>query len=283
MESLERCYFPALRAFGLSGTLSSMKKSVILGAFLTIIMAVSVAGLAAADSCDAASSVSSLQPVKKIPILVYHHIRATKSYPVSSWSYKMSVSPAIFAKQLKWVSDRGYTTINLDTYVAIMKGEIAGPVKPIVITFDDNNATQYSLAFPELKKNSQMGVFYLVTNRLQNKGFIPEVQVKEMSDAGMDIQSHTIDHATMTNLSLKRLDQELLESKATLEALTGKPVRHLAYPSTASNKTVRERAAKAGYITGSIMDPRWATQKDDFFKLPRIMMIDTTNLEKILP
>ncbi len=261
----------------------SMKKSAVLAAFLTIIMVVSVAGLAAADSCDAASSVSSMVPVKKIPILVYHHIRSTKTYPTSTWSYKMSVSPDVFSKQLTWIKDRGYTTISLDTYVAIMNGEITGPTKPIVLTFDDNNTTQYSLAFPELKKNNQIGVFYLVTNRLKNKGFIPEAQVKEMSDAGMDIQSHTIDHATMTNLSLKRLDQELFESKAALEALTGKPVRHIAYPSTASNKTVREHAAKAGYITGSIMDPRWAIQKDDFFKLPRIMMIDTTSLSKVLP
>lgn len=266
-----------------SDILMSMKKSVILGAFLSVVMVVSVAGLAAADSCDAASPVSSIAPVKKIPILVYHHIRSTKSYPTSTWSYKMSVSPDVFAKQLTWIKDRGYTTISLDTYASIMKGEIVGPAKPLVITFDDNHVAQYTLAFPELKKNNQMAVFYLVTNRMKTKGFVSEMQAKEMSDAGMDIQSHTIDHATMTNLSLKRLDQELVESKAALEALTGKPVRHIAYPSTASNKTVRERAAKAGYVTGSIMDPRWATQKDDFFKLPRIMMIDTTNLEKLLP
>jgi len=260
-----------------------MRTSALLVTFLTLLMTASVAGLATADSCDAASSVSSVAFVKKIPILVYHHIRSTKSYPPSTWSYKMSVSPDIFSRQLKWVNDRGYTTITLDTYVAIMKGEMAGPAKPIVITFDDNNATQYSHAFPELKKNNQIGVFYLVSNRLKNKSFIPEVHVKEMSDAGMDIQSHTVDHATMTYLSIAAIDKELTDSKIALEALTGKPVRHVAYPSTASNKTVRERVLKAGYVTGSIMDPRPATQKDDFLKLPRIMMIDTTNLEKVLP
>lgn len=260
-----------------------MRTPVLLFTFLVLLMTASVAGLATADSCDAASSIASTPLVKKIPILVYHHIRPTKPYPTSTWSYKMSVSPDVFAKQMKWISDRGYTTINLDTFASIMKGEIEGPSKPIVITFDDNHEAQYLHGFSELKKNGQIGVFYLVTNRLKNKGFISEAQVKEMSDAGMDIQSHTIDHATMTNLSLKRLDQQLLESKATLEALTGKQVRHIAYPSTASNKTVREHAAKAGYVTGTIMDPRPATQKDDFFKLPRIMMIDTTNLSKVLP
>lgn len=222
-------------------------------------------------------------PVKKIPILVYHHIRSTKPYPPSTWSYKMSVSPEIFTKHMQWIADHGYTTITLDTYVAIMKGEIQGPAKPIVLTFDDNNRTQYTQAFSVLKKNNQIAVFYLVTNRLKNKSFIVESEVREMADAGMDIQSHTVDHATMTYLSLKRLDQELIESKAVLETLTGKPVRHIAYPSTASNKTVREHAAKAGFVTGTIMDPRPATQHDDFLKLPRIMMTDTTKLAVVLP
>ncbi|MBP7114618.1 MAG: polysaccharide deacetylase family protein [Candidatus Peribacteraceae bacterium] len=260
-----------------------MRRSVLLVTFLSLVMVVSVAGLATADSCEAASSAASVASVKKIPILVYHHIRVTKPYHPSTWSYKMSVSPDVFGKQMQWIVDHGYTTVTLDMYVAIMKGEIQGPVKPVVITFDDNNRTQLTHALPILREKGLIGVFYLTTNRLQNKSFILASEVKQMSEWGMDIQSHTIDHATMTYLTLKRLDQQLTESKAVLEAITGKPVRHIAYPSTASNKTVRERAAKAGYTTGSIMDPRPASVKDDFFRLPRIMMIDTTNLTKVLP
>lgn len=238
------------------------------------------------------SSVASASPLtsssqatvtKKIPILVYHHIRHTKPYSPSTWSYKMSVSPKVFEKQMQWLVDHGYTTISLDTFVSIMKGELVGPDKPVVITFDDNNLSQYTIAYPVLKKNNQMAVFYLVTNRLKNKSFISEEQVKEMSSTGMDIQSHTVDHATMNYLSVARMDAELIDSRAVLQALTGKPVRHVAYPSTGQNKTVRERVAKNDYVTGTIMDPRWATQKDDFFKLPRIQMLDTTNLEKLLP
>ncbi len=235
------------------------------------------------QTTSVAASLASSSPVTKIPILVYHHIRSTKPYPPSTWSYKMSVSQDIFGKQMQWIADRGYTTITLDTYVAIMKGEIRGPMKPIVITFDDNNRTQYTQAFPVLKKNNQIAVFYLISNRLKNKSFIVESEVREMVDAGMDIQSHTVDHATMTYLSSKRLDQELTESKAVLETITGKPVQHIAYPSTASNATVREHAAKAGYVTGTVMDPRPATKNDDFLKLPRIMMTDTTNLAVVLP
>lgn len=218
-----------------------------------------------------------------LPILVYHHIRDTKPYPKSTWSWKMSVSPSIFSRQMQWIIDHGYTTIDLDTAAEILQGKRAGPTKPLVITFDDNNRSQYDIAFPTLRDLGLSATFYFVTNRLQNKSFILEDEVREMAQAGMSIQSHTITHATMTALSLKKLDAELLESRETLEAITGKPVRHVAYPSTAQNTTVREHAKNAGYTTGTIMDPRNATAKDDLFKLPRIMMTDDTNMQKVLP
>lgn len=218
-----------------------------------------------------------------IPILVYHHIRDTKPYPKTTWSWKMSVSPSIFEQQIRWMSEHGYTSIDLDTAAAILRGERAGPAKPVVITFDDNQRSQYELALPVLQKYNMMGVFYLTTNRLKNSSFILEDEVKHMSDLGMSIQSHTITHSTMTALSLAKLDLELQESKATLEAITGKPVLHVAYPSTAQNATVREHTKAAGYVTGTIMDPRNATQKDDLMKLPRIMMTDDSVLSRVLP
>ncbi len=218
-----------------------------------------------------------------IPILVYHHMRDNAGWAPTTWSAKMSVSPKNFEKQMQWLDDHGYTTVTLDTFVAIMRGETAGPAKPVVITFDDNNATQFTVAFPILQKHHQIAVFYLITNRLDNKSFIVREQVKQLMDAGMDIESHTVTHSTLTALTTMKLDSELTESKRVLEELTGKPIRHIAYPSTAHNKTVREHAAKAGYVTGTIMDPRPTTAKDDLLKLPRIMMIDSTNLGKVLP
>lgn len=238
--------------------------------------------ITAATGFAASSSSVAPQPSVRIPILVYHHIRDTKPYPTSTWSYKMSVSPSIFEKQMQWIKDHGYVTVTLDQALDQLRGK-PGPEKPVVITFDDNNRTQYTYAFPLLKKNNQIGVFYLVTNRLKNHAFILEEEVKTMAEAGMDIQSHSVTHSTLSMLNLKRLDEELAQSKKTLEAITGKSVYHVAYPSTGQNKTVRERAKAAGYTTGTIMDPRVATPKDDAYKLPRIMMTDDTNLQRVLP
>lgn len=219
---------------------------------------------------------------KAIPILVYHHVRPQQGWGKSTWSWKMTVTAQTFEKQLKWMTDHGYTSIDLDTYVAIMKGETAGPEKPVVLTFDDNNTNQYTAAFPLLKKYNMISVIYIVTGRI-GPSTLTEEQIKEMSAAGMDIQSHTITHRVLTALPQSEIDREFSDSRKKLEELLGKPIRHVAYPGTAHNLKVRERAAAMGYTTATIMDPRTATEKDDFFKLPRIMMTDDTNLEKVLP
>ncbi len=220
---------------------------------------------------------------KSIPILVYHHVRPTKGMDKSTWTWKMSVSPENFDKQMKHLQDNGYTTIDLTTYVQIMKGETDGPAKPVVITFDDNQPTQYDAALPIIEKYGHMAVFYMVSNRIGVKGFLSAEQILDMQKRGMDIESHTIAHRVLTALPAAEVERDLAESKKVLEDLLGKPVLHVAYPGTAHNQTVRDRAKAAGYVTGTIMDPRNATEKDDFFRLPRIMMTDDSNLAKVLP
>ncbi len=220
---------------------------------------------------------------KKIPIIVYHHVRSPKLFGRNTWSWILSVSPDVFEKQLQWMDDHHYTTIDLSTYVQIMKGERAGPEKPIVITFDDNNESQYTDAMPKLLNHHMTAVFYIITHRIDQKTFLTKDQIKDMSAKGMDIESHTATHAMLSMIGTTLMDKELKESKKTLEEITGKPVLHIAYPLTAQNATVRQHARDAGYITGTIMDPRTATEKDDFLKLPRITLNDGSKLEKLLP
>ncbi len=234
-------------------------------------------------SVSSASRVAVPPTNKFIPVLVYHHVRSTKGMDKSTWTWKMSVSPENFDKQMKHLKDNGYTTIDLTTYAQIMKGETDGPSKPVVITFDDNQPNQYDVALPILEKYGHMAVFYMVSNRIGIKGSLSAEQILDMQKRGMDIESHTISHRVLTLLPNTEIDREFAESKKTLEDLLGKPVLHVAYPGTSHNQNVRDRAKAAGYVTATIMDPRTATEKDDFFKIPRIMMTDDSNLQKVLP
>ncbi len=195
----------------------------------------------------------------------------------------MTVTPETFDRQMQWIQDHGYTTISLDDYLAIRSGQAGSPAKPIVITFDDNQLSQYDVALPILEKYGQTATFYLITKYLDTPTMINRERAADLVKRGMDVQSHTISHPVLTVLPINQIDWQLQESKRLLEEITGKPVLHVAYPGTAHNATVRERARLAGFTTGTIMDPRWTKPTDDVMKLPRIMMTDDTVLEKILP
>lgn len=225
------------------------------------------------------------RPVTRLPILVYHHIRENQGWPKDSWSAKMSISPKGFERQMQWLVDRGYTTVNLDDAAAMLKGEKEGPAKPVVITFDDNNMSGYDLGLPVLKKHGLTATFYVVTDRFDNKNTTHREILKDMLAQGMDIQSHTVTHRALTGLGQKDIDWELTESRRAIEELLGTKVNHVAYPGTAHNQTVRDRTKAMGYVTGTIMDPRAAVPGDDLMKLPRIMMIDYSDKElaKYLP
>jgi len=136
---------------------------------------------------------------------------------------------------------------------------------------------------PLMEKYGITATFYQIAGKLDSTGTIDREKTLDLIRRGFDIQSHTMTHRVLPALAVDQIDWELQESKRILEELTGKPIRHVAYPGTSHNATVRERAKLAGYTTGTLMDPREVTKESDYFKWPRIMMTDDTNLEKVLP
>ncbi len=80
-------------------------------------------------------------------------------------------------------------------------------------------------------------------------------QVREMSDAGMEIGSHGAAHMMLAKLDDQRLDDELMRSKQTIEQHTGTPVCSIAYPvgkPDACDERVFGRAADCGYQYGCV-------------------------------
>ncbi len=218
-----------------------------------------------------------------IPVLVYHHVRTQEGWAKSTWSWKMTVTPQTFEKQMQWLVDKNYTTITLDEAVAAIRGETWLPEKPVVITFDDNNLSQYDVALPIMEKHGQKAVFYLIAKYLDSANMVNRERALELQNKGHEIASHTMTHRALPGLNDADLTWELEESKRVLEELTGRPVNHIAYPGTAHNQRVRDAAKAAGYVTATIMDPTYVDETDDWMKWPRIMMTDDTNLEKTLP
>ncbi len=72
-------------------------------------------------------------------------------------------------------------------------------------------------------------------------------QIKDISDRGHEIGSHTISHPDLTSLSAEQLAYELEASRSELRAITQHPIDFFAYPYGASNERVVAAVQAAGY------------------------------------
>lgn len=165
----------------------------------------------------------------QVPILCYHRLRDWK--PNQSASTKVYIVPVKnFREQIKMLADSGYNSITPDEYIAYLTTGKALPSKPVMITFDDTIEEHYTVAAPELEKYGFKGVFFLMTVCIGRPGYMTREQVKELSDRGHVIASHTYDHHNVRQYTEADWDLQMLKPKDKLESIIGKPVDYFAYP-----------------------------------------------------
>jgi len=190
---------------------------------------------------------TALMARKQVPVICYHQIRDWK--PTDSKTAKDYIIPiASFKEHIKMLADSGYHTILPDQLYDYLTKGTALPSKPIMLTFDDTDLDQFTIAAPELKKYGFKAVYFIMTVSLGRPRYMTKEQVKQLSDAGNVIGSHTWDHHRFDRLShtstlkikgrngkitLKPVDDWVIQlDKPTklLEDITGKPIKYFAFP-----------------------------------------------------
>lgn len=167
----------------------------------------------------------------RVPILMYHYISAP---PADADIYRvdLSVPPDLFRQHLAYLAAEGYQTITLhDLYAALNTGAPL-PAKPVILTFDDGYADNYTAAFPLLREFGFNGTFFVMTAGpdLDYPDYMTWDQIEEMSAAGMQMESHTRDHPDLRGRDADFLVYQLLGAQESLTAHTGQPARMFAYP-----------------------------------------------------
>jgi len=185
--------------------------------------------------------------VFKFPVFNYHHIRPMPPETAHINERSFTVTPEGFEKHLQYFRDNGYQPVTLNALFDFFETGQPLPKKAVAITFDDGRWGQYDLAFPLLQKYGFAATFFIVTDWVGQDGFVTWDEVREMSDAGMLIGSHTLDHFNMNTLSDERLAQECANSKTIIEGKIGKKVDYLAYPGGSHNQRVMDAVKAAGY------------------------------------
>jgi peptidoglycan/xylan/chitin deacetylase (PgdA/CDA1 family) len=216
-----------------------------------------------------------------IPVLTYHHISPVQPEIINNAiEIGLRVGPETFENQMKALKEKGYTTLTIDQYEEIVRGDKPIIPKSVLITLDDGFLDNYENAFPILKKYSLVGNFAIVTGALSKPGYMFMEQVKEMHQAGMGIMSHTnfhcqlaikevknnkvayLDNAiepiekpcpsftALTALTTGQVLDELKTSKIILEKALGIKINSIVYPYGNYNRFTTEAALQAGYTLG---------------------------------
>lgn len=194
-----------------------------------------------------------------MPTLMYHKIG---DYPPGSELKKLWVATADFRRQLQYLKDHGYTSINFVDWRDAEKSVKPLPAKPVLITFDDGYMNNYELAYPLLREFGMKGCVFLVYEMMDQHNawhdpasepwlkMLTWAQIKEMQDSGViEFGSHTMKHRNLAALPLDEVRWELTESKKRLEDKLGREMVGFAYPygSGAYKPEVRAAALEAGY------------------------------------
>ncbi len=205
----------------------------------------------------------------KVPILMYHHIQDLPS-DASVLIHTWTVAQHNFDAQMALLAQRGFHAITMAQLVGQLKGGKSLPAKPIVVSFDDGWAEQYTVAFAVLKKYRLSGTFFVYTRPLDHAQFMTWLQLQEMSAAGMDIQPHTLTHPHLRALAPDEAMKEIADSKSILETRLGKPMIAFAYPFGEYNAAVIDLLKRAGFEAAVTLDPGYRQRADELFTLHRI-------------
>jgi peptidoglycan/xylan/chitin deacetylase (PgdA/CDA1 family) len=246
-------------------------------------VAVALAALSlAASTADgtAAARKTACSRTLRVPILMYHRINVVTAH-TPSISRRLTVAPAVFARQLAWLDRHGYRTITQAQLLAALSCRRALPPKPIVLTFDDGYADVFFHASTLIARRRMHAIAYVITGRISagDPSFLTWPLLRALERRGIEIGSHTVSHRDLTTLSDRELRTELLESRRVLERRLGHPVPWLAYPFGAHDARVVAFARGAGYrlaVTTNGGDTQDARRP---LELERLRVLDSTGVK----
>lgn len=164
-----------------------------------------------------------------VPVLCYHQIRVpTAADDADARPY--IVAPAVFSRQMKALADAGYHTVTGDELVAHVARGAPLPPKPVLLTFDDASAGQFTNALPVLRRRHFVATFFVMTVVLDKPGWLTRGQVRALDRAGMTIGAHTWDHSAVPDYAGGDWRTQVDEPTRDLSDLVGHPIRLFAYP-----------------------------------------------------
>ncbi len=213
-----------------------------------------------------------------IPVLYYHSINPNSSNEVI-------MTPKLFKQHMTYLKSKYYNTITLKQLNDYLTKNKPIPKKSILITFDDGYMDNYIYAFPILKELNMSATIFCIASNLDGSYYLSKSAIKEMSEYGIDIGSHTVTHSHLSALTYENQLAEMKTSKKILEDITNIKLTSIAYPFGNYNSDSIRAAKDAGFTLGFTTNKGLVHRNDDLLQLNRIYIssnYDIPTLEKLL-
>ena len=187
-------------------------------------------------------------------VLCYHAVS-------DSWPHLLAVTPRAFERQLRSLQLRGYRPVTAAEAVS-------GRGRIFHVTFDDA-FTSVANALPTLERLGVPATVFACAGYADDGRplAVPELaaeaaaypdelatmtwdQLRDLVNHNVEIGSHTLSHAHLTQLSDHELHRELRESRERIEAELGRRCPLVAYPYGDDDERVHRAARAAGYEAG---------------------------------
>lgn len=222
---------------------------------------------------------------KRAVILCYHSIHPTRSF--------RSATPELFEAHLQWLKEH-CDVVPLAKLISPRCSEDPRTRLRVSITFDDGYLDNYEHAFPLLTKHKISATFFMTVGLMERDPSVIERfrslrqidtaemealswrHVREMSDAGMKVGSHTYSHPNLAFLGRDQLDWEIKRAKDIMEERIGQQVDGFAYPFGKPrrhfNAATVEMVQEAGYQYATAVCFRRVLPADSRWALPRFFV-----------
>lgn len=213
--------------------------------------------------------------------LMYHYVGALPE-DADRFRVDLTVSVADFEDHLRYLEENGYNAITTtDLWWSLDTGKPLPP-RPVLLTFDDGYVDHYDNVLPLLRKYGMTGTFAVTANLVGRPGYMTGAMVRALADAGMDVQSHAVDHVSINRLQYASQVYQLCTSRQILQGWTGREVRHFIYPSGDRLPIPSAALAGCGYLSAYRKDGGSVQSSNEMFGLRRYRVRGQQGLSALL-
>lgn len=211
-------------------------------------------------------------------LLMYHSV--TRGARTTEWPW--AVSMRNFRNQLDFLKGEGWSTPTM-AELAAEPAQWGG--KTVVITLDDGYEDNLA-ACEELHKRNMKATLFMVSGAIGKEPawhddgcavgrLLNQQELRQLKAAEIEIGSHTVNHARLTQIDDDQLIAELADSKSALQDVLGSEVTSFAYPYGEFDARAVAAVRNAGYRAACTTQSGWALRDGDPYQMRRLTIYNT--------